>query len=139
MYYRLLAPLLLPDSLERILYLDPDILVINPVRPLWELELGDNIFAAASHTGLFDVMNDVNRVRLKQDHDYFNSGVMLMDLERARGIVKPQEIFDCVREHQAELVLPDQDVFNFLYGDRTLQVDDAVWNYDCLLYTSRCV
>lgn len=135
MYYRLLAPLLLPDSLERILYLDPDILVINPVRPLWELELGDNIFAAASHTGLFDVMNDVNRVRLKQDHDYFNSGVMLMDLERARGIVKPQEIFDCVREHQAELVLPDQDVFNFLYGDRTLQVDDAVWNYDARYFS----
>nr|WP_243005008.1 glycosyltransferase [Hungatella effluvii] len=36
MYYRLLAPHLLPEPLEKILYLDPDILVINPLRSLWE-------------------------------------------------------------------------------------------------------
>ena len=36
MYYRLLAPYLLPKPAKRILYLDPDILVINPLRPLWE-------------------------------------------------------------------------------------------------------
>ena len=35
MYYRLLAPVLLPGDLKRILYLDPDILIINPLRPLW--------------------------------------------------------------------------------------------------------
>lgn len=33
MYYRLLAPHLLPSSLHRVLYLDPDILVINPLTP----------------------------------------------------------------------------------------------------------
>lgn len=51
MYYRLLAPFLLPRRLHRILYLDPDILVINPLRPLWETDLKGNLFAAASHTG----------------------------------------------------------------------------------------
>ena len=35
MYYRLLAPHLLPGTFDRVLYLDPDILVINPLRPLW--------------------------------------------------------------------------------------------------------
>lgn len=38
MYYRLLAPHLLPEPLEKILYLDPDILVINPLRSLWETD-----------------------------------------------------------------------------------------------------
>ena len=36
MYYRLLAPHLLPQDLHRVLYLDPDILVINSLTPLWE-------------------------------------------------------------------------------------------------------
>lgn len=136
MYYRLLAPLILPASVDKILYIDPDILVINPVRPLWEIELDGNVFAAASHTGVFDVMNGVNRARLGKEHDYFNSGVMLMDLTKARELVKPKDIYDCVREHSAELILPDQDVFNFLYGTYTLQVDDEIWNYDARYYSS---
>ena len=125
MYYRLLAPLVLPSTLERILYLDPDILSINPVRPLWELSLGDRAFAAASHSGVFEIINGVNRMRLKKEHDYYNTGVLLMDLAKARGLVKAEEVFRCVREEPEKLLLPDQDVFNLLYG--------------CLLYTSRCV
>lgn len=136
MYYRLLSPHLLPESLERVLYLDPDILVINPVRPLWELDLGEYTFAAASHTGLTDIMNGVNRVRLGTDHDYYNSGVMLIDLKKARKLVKAEDIFCCVSEHESELLLPDQDVFNYLYGTQTMPVDDAVWNYDARYYSN---
>ena len=45
MYYRLLAAELLPRELDRVLYLDPDILVIRPVRPLYETQLGDSLLA----------------------------------------------------------------------------------------------
>ena len=135
MYYRLLAPHLLPQSVERVLYLDPDILVMNLLRPLWETDLGENTFAAASHTGVSEIVNGLNRIRLGTEHDYYNSGVMLMDLVKARSIVNPDEIFQCVREHEAELLLPDQDVFNYLYGIYTLQVDDAIWNYDARYYS----
>ncbi len=134
MYYRLLAPQLLPDSVKRVLYLDSDILAINPVRPLWEMDLRGCAFAAASHSGVLDVMNGVNRLRLKTDHDYYNSGVMLMDLDAARKIVRAEDIFDCVREHAAELLLPDQDVFNYLYGKATLPLPDEIWNYDARYY-----
>lgn len=136
MYYRLLAPLLLPESVEKILYLDPDILVLNPLRPLWEITLNQNTFAAASHTDVFGVINDVNRVRLGKTHDYYNSGVILMDLIKARKLIKPDEIFRHVRKHAAELLLPDQDVFNYLYGSYTLQVDDAIWNYDARYFSA---
>lgn len=136
MYYRLLAAHLLPPSAERVLYLDPDILVINPIRPLWEIELNECVFAAASHTGITDMLNGINRVRLGTEHDYYNSGVILMDLVKARAMVRPEDIFQCVREREAELLLPDQDVFNFLYGSRTLPVDDAIWNYDARYYAN---
>lgn len=130
MYYRLLAPQLLPASLDRVLYLDPDILVINPLPALWELDLGEHIFAAASHSGIVELIGDVNRLRLDTEHDYYNTGVVLMDLAKARETVRSEDIFAYVREHSAGLLLPDQDVFNALYGKYTLPVEDRLWNYD---------
>mgnify|MGYP002989036669 FL=1 len=40
-YYRIAAPLLLPDTLERILYLDADTIIINPLTALYETPFGD--------------------------------------------------------------------------------------------------
>ncbi len=100
------------------------------------MELNGCTFAAASHTGLTDMINVINRVRLGTEHDYYNSGVILIDLKKSRKIVNPDVIFRCVKEHGAELLLPDQDVFNFLYGSHTLQVDDAIWNYDARYYSN---
>ena len=135
MYYRLLAPHILPEMPDRILYLDPDILVINPLRPLWETNLNDYLFAAASHTGITDIANDVNRIRLNTESDYFNSGVLLMNLKLCRKEIVPKEVFDFAKEHKKELLLPDQDILNALYGERIFPVDDAVWNYDARNYS----
>lgn len=130
MYYRLLAPVLLPGDLKRILYLDPDILIINPLRPLWETKLKGNIFAAAAHTGKTELANSVNKLRLGTEEDYYNSGVLLMDLEAGRQEIEPQVLFDFVEQHRKELLLPDQDILNALYSERILPLDDVLWNYD---------
>lgn len=134
MYYRLLAPLVLPSELKRVLYLDPDILVINSIRPLWGLDMEGHTFAAACHNVTADLVNDVNRFRLDTEHDYYNTGIMLMDLEKAREVVRPEEVFSFVQGHAMELLLPDQDVFNGLYGKFTLSLDDRIWNYDARYY-----
>ena len=89
MYYRLLAGCFLPKELDRVLYIDPDILVLNSLRPLWETPLEGRLFAAASHTGKTGLMNNINQVRLGTDCKYFNSGVLLIDLNAARAQVRP--------------------------------------------------
>lgn len=33
-------------------------------------------------------------------------------------------------------MLPDQDILNALYGNRILEIDDAIWNYDARNYSS---
>lgn len=136
MYYRLLAPHLLPKEIDRVLYLDPDILVINPLRPLWEMDLKGNLFAAAAHSWASYLAANVSRVRLGTEGQYFNSGVLLMDLEAGRKEIRPEEIFSYTRKHGKELVLPDQDVLNAMYGNRILELDDYIWNYDARRYNS---
>lgn len=136
MYYRLLAGSILPEDLTRILYLDPDILVINPLRPLWETDMKGKLFAAAAHTGKTDLASNINQLRLGTDHDYYNSGVLLIDLDMAGKEITAEEIFRYTKEHGKELLLPDQDLLNILYGQRTLALDDSIWNYDARNYNT---
>lgn len=80
-------------------------------RPLWELELDGNLFAAAAHTGKTELANNVNRLRLGTRHDYYNSGVLLMDLEACRARVDPESLFHYVLEHGKEMLLPPPVLF----------------------------
>ena len=91
---------------------------------------------AAAHTGKTELANSVNRMRLNSGSDYYNSGVLLMDLAAARREIDPEEIFRYVAEHKKELLLPDQDLLNALYGRRILPLDDALWNYDARNYNN---
>jgi len=136
MYYRLLAAKMLPDHLDRILYLDPDMLVIGSIRPLYETDMGDYLYAACIHKGLVDLSTPVNKIRLStyETKGYFNSGMLLMNLPRIRTFVLPQVIFDYVKENRALLVLPDQDVLNGLYGQHILALDEQLYNYDARKY-----
>lgn len=136
MYYRLLAARMLPETLERILYLDPDMLVIGSIRPLYETEMGDRLYAACIHKGLVDLSTPVNKIRLStyETEGYFNSGMLLMNLPRIRSHVLPQVIFDYVRENRSLLILPDQDVLNGLYGQHILALDEQRYNYDVRKY-----
>ena len=136
MYFRLLAGKLLPENLSKILYIDPDILVINPLTNLWNIDISDYLFAAASHTGKTDMANNVNKIRLGTDTDYYNSGLLLINLDKARKEIVAEEIFSYADENYKNLLLPDQDIFNALYGDRVLPLDDAVYNYDARNYSS---
>lgn len=135
MYYRLLAAQILPDTLDKILYLDPDILVINSLNPLWETDIDGYLFAAASHTDNVKLTTSVNQIRLRTDSVYFNSGVLLINLKQCRHKIDPQDVFDYVFQHAAELVLPDQDVLNALYGTNIFTLDDTLWNYDARNFT----
>lgn len=136
MYYRLLAPQLLPDHVKRVLYLDPDTLVINSIRPLWETDLNGSLFAAAAHTGRAELAAGVNQIRLGTERAYYNSGVLLIDLDAGRREICAEALFDYVARHRKTLVLPDQDVLNGLYSQRIFPVEDVLWNYDARNYNS---
>ena len=139
MYYRMLAPHVIDADIDRALYLDPDILIINPLAPLFDIELGDCVFAAASHTDAVHPATALNNVRLNTNELYFNTGVILMDMRRAKALIDPDEIFAFAREHKRKLLFPDQDIFNALYGECTLPVPDQVWNYDARKYPDNII
>lgn len=138
MYYRLLACHLLPQDLDKIIYIDPDTLIINPLRELYDTPLDQFLFGACSHKGIVGVTVPLNRMRIREykGDDYFNSGVLLLNLPLQREEITEEELNQYVEKHKKELVLPDQDVLNGLWAHRILPLDESLYNYDIHHYES---
>jgi lipopolysaccharide biosynthesis glycosyltransferase len=129
MYYRLFASRYLPENLDRILYLDPDLVIINSLETLYALPLENHYFVACSHIVIMGLQR-INELRLNmaKDTPYINSGVLLMNLTMLRKEMDPGMVLEYIRKHKKVLMLPDQDVLSALYGSKTLLVDSLRYN-----------
>lgn len=127
-YYRLAAPLLLPENLDRILYLDADTVVINSLRELYETDFEENLYVGCTHIRKF--LTKFNRARLKSEkaEAYLNTGVLMMNLPSLREELRMEEIAQYVHQQGHAFILPDQDILAALYGDRVKQVDTMKFN-----------
>lgn len=131
-YYRLLAHRYLPNDLDRVLYLDADILCINDLSKLYNMVIDGDYYAAASHSRLTELTTVVNKVRLRsyESEGYFNSGVLLINLNLVRQRVHANVIYNYITTNKYNLLLPDQDVLNGLYGDKIKDIPDEIYNFD---------
>ncbi len=134
MYYRLLAFKFLPQELDRILYLDPDILIINSIRELYQTDITGYLYAAAYHDKIS--VKEINKIRLfpYDIEAYYNSGVLLMNLEYQRQKIDEKEIYEFVEENRSKLIMPDQDILNALYSKEIKSLDEKRYNYDARFY-----
>ncbi|CAM3065971.1 glycosyltransferase family 8 protein [Lactiplantibacillus plajomi] len=140
MYFRLLCGQVLPKDVHRVIYLDPDIIVINDITPLWQLDLQGKMLAASAHRGVTKLVDSVNQLRLGTNTSYFNSGVLVIDVDQAREKIRLADITEAIETYHDSLILPDQDILNFLYGEAIMEIDEEVWNYDTrkyLIYQTR--
>lgn len=132
-YYRLLAIDFLPKDTKRVLYIDPDAVVINPLDELYNMELGNNLIAAAGHTsGIIEFLNR-KRLKLKKGTRYINSGVILMDIEKMRGKYTLHDIFAFIEKKKHKpfyLLQGDQDVINGMFTGRIKILDEKLYNLD---------
>lgn len=127
-YFRLFASVYLPKNMNRILYLDTDIVVINSLKPLYNMDFSENYFIGTTHVK--NAIHKFHEVRLdmKKDNIYLNTGVLLMNLEKLRNIPVEEEVKDFVFKNKNRLMLPDQDIISALYGDKVILVSDILYN-----------
>jgi len=129
-YHRLLLPSVLPASLERVIYMDSDMMARRSIAPLWikpfdgkaALVIQDPILATVAD------MPYLQELITKPDSRYFNSGLIVFNLDRWRREKLAQRVIRLLDEQRAQVRYPDQDILNIvLQGE--CQVLDQSWNY----------
>ena len=144
-YARLRLPELLPQT-SRVLYLDADLVVLRDVAELfacplggapiaacpdlniaWRREAGRRPAAVAQTTSLEQYFTDVLGLAPEVHAGYFNSGVLLMDLDRLRGMDFLAQAERLIQAKLPRLIWGDQCVLNALLADRARMLDPA-WN-----------
>ena len=137
-YYRLLAQDLLPDDLDRVLYLDGDLVVQKTLNELYNMSFlgGDGkekYFVVCEGPGVskrdYSVYDELG---IPHEYPYFNSGVLLMNLSLLRQTFDSKVLFDFISTHGNNLRFHDQDILNALFYDKVIYVDWHIYNQTIL-------
>ena len=124
-FFKFLIPHILPAEAEKVIYLDADIIVNLDINELWQIELGNKPLAA-----VLEIANNSEISRWSQyvgnnivkEENYFNSGMMLMNLNVLRN--EEENILAGIkfRGKHPKFVLFDQEIFNQCFETRVLNL-----------------
>lgn len=134
-YYRLFAPIYLPQDVERVLYIDPDTIILNDLSSFYHLDFGTALFAGAGHLGR--LLTNINRTRLhmKKTKTYLNAGVLLINIAALRASFNTADIYAFIRKNERILWQADQDVINGLYDGKIIALNGNIVNMDERLFS----
>ena len=114
-FYRLLIQDVLPIDVQRVIYLDCDIIVRHSLLPLWEISLDGKSLAAVPDLSEA-IQERYSRLGYSADKGYFNAGMLVINL-------------DFWRRHDLKKVFLE---YFFLHKHVCLQHDQDVLNVCCL-------
>lgn len=120
-FYRLFIAELLPQKIEKVLYLDGDVIVRHSLLPLWNTDI--NRFAIAATPDMWSGMNEYyTRLHYSPDLGYFNSGVLLINLKFWREEMLLESFVSYMLANPEKIRYHDQDVLNVLLKEKKLEL-----------------
>lgn len=126
-YFRFLLPELLPE-VDRVFYLDVDTLVCGNLWDAYQTELGKSCIAAVIEKDIQIFFPDYPGTIGIQADQYFNAGVLLLDLVQMRQRDLSQILMDLAVKHHASLQFGDQDILNLYFKDEVVFLPEG-YNY----------
>ncbi|MBD1869904.1 glycosyltransferase family 8 protein [Cyanobacteria bacterium FACHB-471] len=121
-YYRLVAVNFLPKTIDKLLYLDSDLIVNGSILELYNLDISKYIVAACGGR----VVTTKARLDLKSDF-YFNAGVILFNFSLWREQAIADQCLQWLAENSRLAKYMDQDALNKIIDGRFLNLDRR-WN-----------
>lgn len=122
---RLIMDKLLPETVERLIYLDGDTLALGDISSLWNIDLGDKILGMAPEP-------TVDKVRYTDldlaPYPYHNAGVLLIDLKKWREQRIGYQVLSYYQSKEGNLFANDQDAINASLKEK-IQTVSIAYNY----------
>lgn len=110
-YFRLIMTDILPQDIEKVLYLDCDIIVRHSLHSLWNTDI-DSYAAGVIPDMSIDDIRIYNRLQYPSYFGYFNAGVLLVNLRYWREKNLSDRFFEIINQYPERLRYHDQDVLN---------------------------
>lgn len=136
---RIMLPKILPDNLHKIIYLDGDILVTGDLSNLYKTDLKDK------YAGMVENINEMDYSKYKFKK-YFNSGMIIMDLDKWRKDNIPDKMVKYLNDNWADFIYhgetdnskylyPDQDLINIILDGKIFEIEKC-WNNQTIYHYS---
>lgn len=124
-YYRLLIPELIDDTIDKVLFLDSDIIVRANINELWNINIDNSTHAAAVNPNISPGFKA--NLGIAADNSYFNAGVMLINLKAWRELEITIKAIDFINQYPERITFWDQDVLNYLLYQSWTKLE-PIWN-----------
>ena len=131
-YARLLFDRILPAGIERLTYLDCDMMVRAPIETVAEIELGGKAIAAVADPQALGIKGQrdirANRDLFDPADPYFNAGLVVIDLKAWREARIEEKLEAALNDGTMERIYYDQDFLNIVFANNWLILDPR-WNF----------
>lgn len=115
-WYRILLPDILPESVEKVLYLDCDTLIVDNISNLFKLNINDFAFAAVEDPQSYNPLT-YERCGYSSKNKYICAGVMLLNLTYWRKMNLKDRLIEYAQQNKETIKYPDQDALNVVCKD----------------------
>lgn len=120
-YYRLDIASILPNDIEKVLYLDGDIICRKSLMALWETDIANYAVAAVPDYDE-EVIRKLDYLHLSTWNGYFNAGVLLINLKYWRDHHLSGIFYEVIDKEGNILRNGDQDVLNYVLNEKKLSL-----------------
>ena len=133
-YVRLFLPYFLPENLSKAIYLDVDMIVLRDIQFLWNMDIADNALAAVVDISekvgsSWGGIRNYKELGIDPEAKYFNSGLLVIDLQKWREINATQSILNIIEANQEHALYPDQYGLNVIFANKWHELDSRWNNY----------
>lgn len=135
-YYRLLAPILLPKDVGKVLYLDCDMVINKSLLDLYEVNIEDYALGAVLDDD-FQGQDKYYRLQYDSQKMYFNAGMLLLNLEYWRKNSVMERCFEYIYNNPNRLKLHDQDTLNVVLQNEKLLLP-ITYNFQTGFFHVQC-
>ena len=112
-FYRLLLGSILPEDVERVMYIDCDMIITKSLHDVWNMDMqGKYAMGADDCRGKAYRTN----IGLEEEHIYINNGFLLIDLKAWRENNIEQLYLDFINKYNGDITYMDQGVLNGVLG-----------------------
>lgn len=121
-YYRIMLPYI--TDVDKVLWLDADIIVNNDIRFLYEQDITEKYIGAVIDIGEEKgKRKEIKRALNIETQIYFNAGVLLINTKKIRDEIPKEEFFLAIQNYAPILKCADQDILNLMLGREMLLLD----------------